>query len=235
MDSQKISLYRVKMDDLSVEFKEKIATVLSQTDWVTINHLSHPKTRQKLILSRGLLRLLLSHYLRIKPKVIKLAINPWGKLYLPNHALQFNLTHSGCYLVFALSEGYSVGVDVEQIRPLQCPHRLTQRYGTPTEQTHWQTLAPPAQQRYFFELWVAKEAYAKALGTGLTGTLGQFSGLETWDRTEIAPPGGWPAQLWRFTVADDYVGAVCWGITPGADASTPVQTQSVDHFPPGFH
>ncbi len=234
IDCPRINLYRVNMEDLGVDFGQELTGVLSPEDWLTINRLSHPQVRSRSILSRGLLRILLGRALGIPPAAIELKTNPWGKLYLPDQTLQFNMTHSGLIFIFALSAADPVGVDVEQIRPLHSPARLMQRYGTPGERTHGQNLSPQAQQRYFLELWVAKEAYGKALGTGLTGILGQFSHLHTLNQTEIAPPGGWPAHLRRFTVGNDYVGAVCWGATPDADASIPDQTQWVDHSRPQF-
>jgi len=234
INAPKINLYRVEMRNLTCAFIQELSKILTLQDWGTINRLSQPKAQERLILSRGLLRVLLSHFLGIKPTKLQLKTNPWGKPYLANYALQFNVSHSGSALVFALGDGYSVGVDVEQMRSLQCPHRLIQRYGTLGEQTHWQRLPPQARERYFLELWVAKEAYSKALGTGLTGMLGEFANLHTLNQTRIAPPGGWSAQLRHFSVGQDYVGAVCWGATPGVDASIPAQTRWVDHFPPQF-
>lgn len=231
INAPKISLYWVETGNLTCAFIQELSKALTPEDWGIINRLSQPKIQERLILSRGLLRVLLSHFLGIKPTKLQLKTNPWGKLYLANDFLQFNLSHSGSSWVVALSDGYSVGVDVEQIRPLQCPHRLIQRYGTLGEQTHWQRLPPQARERYFLELWVAKEAYSKALGTGLTGMLGEFANLHTLNQTRIAPPGGWSTQLRHFSVGQDYVGAVCWGATPGVDASIPAQTRWVDHSP----
>ncbi|WAS05362.1 4'-phosphopantetheinyl transferase superfamily protein [Gloeomargaritales cyanobacterium VI4D9] len=230
-NDSEINLYRVETGNLTGAFLRELRKILTPEDWAKINYFSQPKIRERLILSRGLLRVLLSHFLGVKPTELQFKTNPWGKLYLVNYGLQFNLSHSGSALVFALGEGYSVGVDVEQIRPLQCPHRLIQRYGTLGEQTHWQRLPPQARQKYFLELWVAKEAYSKALGTGLTGMLGEFANLHTLNQTRIAPPGGWSAHLQHFSVGQNYVGAVCWGATPGADASIPAQTRWVDHSP----
>jgi len=234
INAPKINLYRVETGNLTGAFIQELSNVLTAEDWAKINRLSLTKTRERLMLSRGLLRVLLGHFLGIKPTKLQFKTNPWGKPYLANYALQFNVSHSGSALVFALGDGYSVGVDVEQIRPLQCPHRLIQRYGTLAEQTHWQTLTPQARERYFLQLWVAKEAYSKALGTGLTGMLGEFANLHTLHQHRIAPPGGWLAHLRHFRIGQDYLGAVCWGATPGADASTPAQTRWVDHFPPQF-
>lgn len=234
IDCPRINLYWVNTEDLGVDFGQELTGVLSPEDWLTINRLSHSQVRNRAILGRGLLRVLLGRALGIPPAKIELASNPWGKPYLPGHALQFNVTHSGLIFIFALSAVDPVGVDVEQIRPLPRLNRLLQRYGTPDEQTQGQNLSPLEQQRYFLELWVAKEAYGKARGTGLTGMLGDFAKLHTLGQTEIAPPGGWPAHLRRFNVGKDYVGAVCWGTNLDADASIPDQTQWVDHSLPQF-
>lgn len=229
-----VHLYWVNRDDLRGNFWELLVPLLSAQDWVEINHLSRPEAQKNLILSRGLLRVLLSEWLGRDPGAIQLVTNPWGKLLIADQAVQFNLTHSCSLLVFACSHRYTVGVDVEYVRPLPSLPRLVQRYATPAEQDDYQRLPWAAKPRYFLELWTAKEAYSKALGTGLTGTLRQFSRLDTHQRSQIAPPGGWPAHMQRFYLHNDYVGAVCWGVTPGADASKLDQTQSVDRFPRQF-
>ncbi|MEN9213821.1 MAG: 4'-phosphopantetheinyl transferase superfamily protein [Gloeomargarita sp. DG02_5_bins_242] len=226
-----VHLYWVNRDDLRDDFWELLVPLLSPQDWVEINRLSRPEAQKNLILSRGLLRVLLSEWLGRAPGAIRLVANPWGKLLIADYSLQFNVTHSRSLLVFACSDRFTVGVDVEYVRPLHALARLVQRYATPGEQDDYRRLPLAAQPRYFLELWTAKEAYSKALGTGLTGMLGQFSRLDTRNPREIALPGGWPAHIQRFDLHNNYIGAVCWGVTPGADALKLGQTQSVDRFP----
>lgn len=85
---------------------------------------------------------------------------PWGKPYIP-HAPQFNLSHSGSYVVLAVS-GHSVGVDIEQHRPFDL--RVARRCFTPDE-LRWLT-AHTDPVRAFYILWTAKECIMKATGLG---------------------------------------------------------------------
>ncbi len=77
----------------------------------------------------------------------------------------FNLSHSGDWAACVLSDK-PVGVDLQLHRAQ--PRRVAQRF-TPQEQA-WLEQNPAG----FFDLWVKKEAYLKALGTGLTRRLDSF-------------------------------------------------------------
>ena len=94
--------------------------------------------------------------------------NPWGKPQLSNQEdLQFSLSHSGPWVVCALSDT-PVGVDVEQPR---CTPAVAKRYFQPAELENLDRVDAVALTR----LWTAKEAFVKALGRGLTMPLNSFS------------------------------------------------------------
>ena len=87
---------------------------------------------------------------------------PRGKPYAEN-APHFNLSHSGDWLLCAVSDA-PVGVDIEA--PREVSPALIRRTCTPEEQAF---LAD--HPGCFLQLWTAKEAYLKYLGTGITGDL----------------------------------------------------------------
>lgn len=93
------------------------------------------------------------------------ARHPQGKPFLPDHPdLQFSLSHSGPWAVCAVAD-HPVGVDVEGLR---CSAELARRYFHREEAV----LAEEADSRC--RIWTAKEAFVKALGTGLTIPLDSF-------------------------------------------------------------
>jgi 4'-phosphopantetheinyl transferase len=87
-----------------------------------------------------------------------------------------SVSHSGDILVCALADAGPIGVDVETRAPRKL-ETLAERFFTKAEAT-WLAADP---ERRFRMLWVLKEAYLKALGTGLAGGL---SSLEC----RIEPP-----------------------------------------------
>ena len=82
-----------------------------------------------------------------------------GKPYLQGLPVHFSLSHSGEFVLCAISEA-AVGCDIQQIKSTDL--RLARRYFTPEEIRL--TESAPA---LFYRLWVLKESFGKAQGSGL--------------------------------------------------------------------
>ena len=93
-----------------------------------------------------------------------------------NVPLHFNLSHSGDFVLCAVSESL-IGVDIEQIMPFR--GGLVKRYFTDTESAFiWGDTLPTAETVHdpeicarFYRVWTAKEAYTKMTGTGISTDL----------------------------------------------------------------
>ena len=90
-----------------------------------------------------------------------------GKPYFRDLPFYFNLSHSGEYVVCALSHR-EMGADI-QVHQCRDRMRLARRFFTgeetaALEKAHW-------QEDFFFRLWARKEAYGKLTGEGLAGAL----------------------------------------------------------------
>ena len=95
-----------------------------------------------------MLRQILATYLDTAPEALEFEYGKHGKPRLQNAGgPEFNLSHSGELLLVAVSEGRSIGVDVERVDP---------RRDRPAT---------------FYEEWVRREARLKCLGAGLLGEL----------------------------------------------------------------
>lgn len=82
-----------------------------------------------------------------------------GKPFFLDHPeWHFSLSHSGDLAVCAFDDS-PIGVDIEQIRPIDTK-RLAARYLGTRE---------PLTPEEFFSLWTRKESYLKAVGIGLSG------------------------------------------------------------------
>lgn len=80
--------------------------------------------------------------------------------------LHFNCSHSGAYVVCAVSER-EVGVDLERVRPV---HERLLRTLTAEEKIWLSTRPEGDRDRAFFQLWTMKESWIKCHG----GTLMEY-------------------------------------------------------------
>lgn len=137
-----------------------------------------PEHRDQYVLGRGLLRGLLGRYLGREPRQLSLAAEPLGKPYWRREPgdppLEFNLSNSHGHILLAFSRCGPVGVDLEQIRPLDDLPGLAKRYFAAEEQSDLESLSEAERRPYFFTLWTLKEAFLKGTGTGLSTPLDSF-------------------------------------------------------------
>lgn len=92
-----------------------------------------------------------------------------GKLFIPGEKIHVNLSHSGDWAVCAVSDG-SVGIDIERVRCADTA--LAKRFFTSEE--HEYIRNSPSPDEAFFEVWVRKESFVKAVGKGLAIPLSSF-------------------------------------------------------------
>jgi len=127
---------------------------------------------------RGMLRMLLGRYLRTDPASFSLTYQAHGKPELGSpwtaQGLEFNVSHSHELAVYAFTRGSQIGVDVECIRPMPNAEALLERFFSPEEVRQWQQIPAPRQLRAFFQGWTRKEAWLKAVGSGLSFPLNEF-------------------------------------------------------------
>ncbi len=172
--------------------------------------------RNSSIAARGALRILLSGYTGIDASEIVFEYSENGKPHLVSQAarllppeqqgrraacdtVDFNVSHSGDWVVLAIGRNRHIGVDVEMIKRGMDVRPIASRYFTPEEVT----LIEKAKDRpaLFFQLWTRKEAYVKAAGSTLFRELSSFAVPA--DDTE---KDGW--FFYRLNAGSEYASAV---------------------------
>lgn len=93
-----------------------------------------------------------------------------GKPYLSNSCYQVSISHSGDLAVVILTRSSSVGCDIEYYKPRSFK-RISDSYFHANEAVAIDNAA--CAMPVFYGLWTLKEAYGKAVGTGMSGTLSQ--------------------------------------------------------------
>jgi 4'-phosphopantetheinyl transferase len=170
-------------------------------------------TCQKII-SRGILRLLLSNYTGINPKDLFFENGQFGKPFLSNPAnseICFNLAHSGNLLLIAIGKKKDVGIDVEKIEEKRDFKGISPLVFSLSEQ---QTIARSMDPIHdFYSIWTAKEAILKATGRGFSYPSNKFSvfilnGITFPSIIPTELTGGCSCSLSSFSPANGYSAAI---------------------------
>lgn len=148
---------------------------LSSEERRALTRISRPEVQLRARLSRILTRTQLSSLdPSCTPEQWQFQRSARGKPSSAQTHYQFNISHSGDWLVFAATAQLSLGVDVECESPRLSPAQLVERFFHPEEAAIFRTLTPPQQIAHFYRSWTLKEAYLKATGSGISHHLAQL-------------------------------------------------------------
>lgn len=142
-------------------------TLLSQDEQERARRFRFFRDQKKYTISRGILRSLLARYLGEAPQRIEILYGLCGKPCLPKEKnLSFNLSHSGDYALYAFTQHYEIGIDLEyRDESLELEDMARSVFST-IEFSHWKALNAEEKVNSFFKHWVSREAFLKALGKG---------------------------------------------------------------------
>ena len=130
--------------------------------------------RERYAVAHANLRRILGGYLHQPANKISFRANRFGKPELAGNAssLQFSLSHSHSIAVLAVAQGLPLGVDVEEVRPIEPEVAAT--HFSAIELTYLSQLTGDAWLSGFYRCWTRKEAILKAEGVGLHRALDSF-------------------------------------------------------------
>lgn len=173
LTGNRVHVWRASLDLSSCEINS-LADILSPDEITRAEKFHFDRHRRRFIAARGILRQLLGDYLVIAPSQVQFCYSDRGKPFLHQSeadSLNFNVSHSEEYALYGFAFDRAIGVDIEYLRPMPDAESIAKRFFAPAELNHIQNAPPQDRHRIFFQLWTAKEAYLKAIGTGLTNML----------------------------------------------------------------
>lgn len=178
------------------------------------------RDRRRYLVTRALVRTVLSRYAPIGPREWVFSANAYGRPEIVNAqardlCLSFNISHTHSLIVLGVAKGRALGVDVENFRARAAAIEIADHYFAPEEVAALAAVPRQQQQNRFFEYWTFKESYIKARGMGLSLPLDKFSfrypderAVEIAIDSELADdPGRW--QFWQLQPRPEYLLAVC--------------------------
>jgi 4'-phosphopantetheinyl transferase len=177
------------------------------------------KDRRRYLLTRSLVRYVLSRYVPLPPAAWRFEATAFGRPMVADphpvaRGLNFNISHSDRVVLLGVTRERELGIDVEDLlRP--APLEIADSYFAPAEVRQLRALAPELQPRRFLDVWTLKESYIKARGQGLSLPLDRFAfhlegnrSLRVHFDAELdESPRRW--SFWQWNPSPDSIAALC--------------------------
>lgn len=168
----------------------RLGQLLSNDERARADRYKLEHIRRRFIAARGQLRQVLSRYLDEPAERIAFRYESLGKPFLAapwdQSGLHFNLSDSHEMALCSVTAGIELGADVERIRAVVNFHELARRFFAESEINLIENLDQRERLLGFFNCWTRKEAYLKAVGSGLSFPL---------NKLEVTVTPGEPARL----------------------------------------
>ena len=209
---------------LAIDSQEDLGAWLSKDEQIRAAQFRFPLHRRRYMVARCALRKILARYLKTSPDKIAFHYNRFGKPFLVDEALQFNVAHTGDVAVMAFTSRCRVGVDVERVRADIMDENIAEHFFAPGELDALQALPVKKRPEAFFQCWTRKEAFIKAIGMGLSIPLHDFTVTLDPDKAALLETAWQSAEASHWTLrtfcpAPGYVGALAvegrgWTLKP---------------------
>jgi 4'-phosphopantetheinyl transferase len=159
---------------LSPEAVTEAKKLLLNNEIARAERFHYQRDHDRYVAAHARLRQILSKYTGIDPSRLEFEISEFGKpsLHPPTnqYLINFNLSHSGDWLLLGVVRNARIGVDIEEIKAESATSEVAERFFTKRENAELQSLPPDQRTIAFFHCWTRKEAYLKALGCGLSAS-----------------------------------------------------------------
>ena len=163
---------------------EKCFSYMCDSRKAKIKELKNELLKRRTIAGEIIVRKLLSDVARKTPEYFIITIDCNGKPQIKNHkGLFFNISHSESKIAVVVSDE-EIGIDIEVMRlySLRLAKKICNEeellyiFGHYPDETDFTENASKETLHRFFEIWTAKEAYFKCIGTGIP-SLGKMKAL----------------------------------------------------------
>lgn len=170
---REVHVWRASLD-VPDSYVQSLERTLSTEELKRAGRFYFEAHRRDFTIGRGLLRSILGLYLDVAPDRVSFFYNAYGKPLLRDEVIHFNLSHSGRMVIYGISCGRKIGVDIERTRTDFDCEQLAEKFLSDRECAMLQTLPHELRHHGFFNCWTRKEAFIKAIGQGVSFPLKQF-------------------------------------------------------------
>lgn len=141
----------------------------------------------------------------LREKDVLIEYNAFKKPYLKDYPnIHFNLSHSGKKAICVISDR-EVGCDIEAIK--EPYYDIVSRCFSDMEQKFLESTAD--KKEMFFRIWLAKESFLKAIGSGINDDMRRFSAIPNGNTVLLIQNIN--KRFWTITEEkeEEYIFAIC--------------------------
>lgn len=205
LETGHVHIHYRSVDQISAEEHAQALRVLSVDEVQRAARFVFPRDRMMFVAAHQLLRQVLSQYESVAASAWSFEATSDGKPVLAERHratnLRFNLAHTSGFVACVVCRGREVGIDVESLDPRIDCLEIASRFFSAREVTDLLACVESERRAQFVELWTLKEAYIKALGTGLSHPLHTFAFVyEGATSLRFEPNVRGEPSLWQFAL-----------------------------------
>jgi 4'-phosphopantetheinyl transferase len=160
---------------LAAHSRETLLAGLSDDERARHARFKFESDRDIYLVAHALVRRMLANVTGARPDALSFVAGEHGRpeIAAPSVAtpFRFNLSHTHGLVACAVTRASDIGVDVEYVERKVELLNVANHVFSAREVQSLAALSGEAQRERFFELWTLKEAYIKAIGTGLSAPL----------------------------------------------------------------
>ena len=179
--------------DQQVSRFQRLKQLLSPDERIRAERFHFEQDRERFITRRGILRTILGLYLGVESNRLQFCYRKNGKPVLADTfgkgTILFNMSDSEGLALYGFTRDREIGMDIEHVRDIPEMNQIAERFFSERENAVFCALPESKKKEAFFNCWIRKEAFIKAIGDGLYCPLDKF---------DISLIPGEPARLLRI-------------------------------------
>lgn len=153
------------IETVSQEIEKELMNLITREKKEKLKRFIFREDRIRSLCGEILSRYIIIKKLNINNNEIILKKREYGKPYIEGYKFDFNISHSGKWVVCAGGNIDAVGVDIEAIRDIDM--KIAEEYFTAREAENIKSKNGIDRLNCFFKFWTLKESHIKCTGNGL--------------------------------------------------------------------
>jgi 4'-phosphopantetheinyl transferase len=160
-----MEVYACKISDIAENTYLRMLSTVSIEKKKKLSKFIRKKDVLRSLLGEWLLRWAMCKKHSIDNSQIKIRRGEYGKPFLQNNIIHFNISHSEEWVICAISDS-PIGIDIEKIVPINT--EIGKRFFSKKEYLElFKKKDEKEKLEYFYRIWTLKESFIKAEGLGL--------------------------------------------------------------------
>lgn len=193
-------LWRCDLAD-DTQLAARLAT-LSDAERERAARFGHPALRDRYVLGRGALRVILGELLGVPPAAVPIVRGPRGRPQLRDGALDFNVSHTDATAIVGVVRNARIGVDIEARDRAINASGIARKFLSAGERARLPGGDAEAMCRQVLKLWTCKEAMSKATGDALSAPFASIDVDTSAGARVLGGPGEYAPDRWSLHSAN---------------------------------